>query len=216
MLHLYNNKNLTGSDVRKEDISTIPYSPRPLFFLSHSLHRFLKCFLFCFGAFQFHRVSRFYVVDFHSQKPDNVFHLHCISFQLHSPVFSISYYISKINSYSCFVNIFNVIYFTPSYKHTCFLIIVDDSKAEKTQKSAYKTINFAEIFRVQIATTTDLLEEKKLRLEANIPTRLYCEVEQSQIAGEVQRLSDTPRQGGKSQSETDRLSSGAGTGGSRN
>ena len=65
------------------------------------------------------------------------------------------------------------------------MIIVDDSKAEKTQKSAYKTINFAEIFRVQ-------------------------------IAGEVQRLSDTPRQGGKSQSETDRLSSGAGTGGSRN
>ena len=35
-------------------------------------------------------------------------------------------------------------------------------------------------------------------------------------AGEVQRLSDTPRQGGKSQSKTDRLSSGAGTGGSRN
>lgn len=35
-------------------------------------------------------------------------------------------------------------------------------------------------------------------------------------AGEIQRLSDTPRQRGKSQSETDRLSSGAGTGGSRN
>ena len=35
-------------------------------------------------------------------------------------------------------------------------------------------------------------------------------------AGEVQRLSDTPRQGGKSQSEADRLSSGAGTGGGRN
>ena len=35
-------------------------------------------------------------------------------------------------------------------------------------------------------------------------------------AGEVQRLSDTPQQGGKSQSKTDRLSSGAGTGGSRN
>ena len=35
-------------------------------------------------------------------------------------------------------------------------------------------------------------------------------------AGEVQRLSDTPQQGGKSQSKTDRLSNGAGTGGSRN
>ena len=30
------------------------------------------------------------------------------------------------------------------------------------------------------------------------------------------QLSDTPRQGGKSQSEADRLSSGAGTGGGRN
>ena len=76
------------------------------------------------------------------------------------------------------------------------MIIVDDSKAEETQKSEYKTINFAEIFRVQIATVTDLLEEKEQCLEANIPTRLYCEVEQAQIAGEVQRLSDTPRQGG--------------------
>ena len=35
-------------------------------------------------------------------------------------------------------------------------------------------------------------------------------------AGKVQRLSDTPRQRGKSQSETDCLSSGAGTGGGRN
>ena len=31
------------------------------------------------------------------------------------------------------------------------------SKAEGTQKSEYKTIDFAEIFRVQIATVTDLL-----------------------------------------------------------
>ena len=35
-------------------------------------------------------------------------------------------------------------------------------------------------------------------------------------AGKVQRLSDTPRQREKSQSETDCLSSGAGTGGGRN
>ena len=59
LLHLYNNKNLTGSDVRKEDISAIPYSPQLLFFQIHWLRRFIKCFPFCFGAFQFRRVSHF-------------------------------------------------------------------------------------------------------------------------------------------------------------
>lgn len=47
------------------------------------------------------------------------------------------------------------------------------SKTEGTRKYEYKTIDFAEIFRVQIATVTDLLEEKKQHLEANIPTHLY-------------------------------------------
>lgn len=62
------------------------------------------------------------------------------------------------------------------------------SKAEETQKSEYKTINFAEIFRVQIATVTDLLEEKEQCLEANIPTRLYCEVEQAQMERAIQNI----------------------------
>ena len=62
------------------------------------------------------------------------------------------------------------------------------SKAEGTQKTEYKTVDFAEIFRVQIATVTDLLEEKEQCLEANIPTRLYCEVEQAQMERAIQNI----------------------------
>lgn len=62
------------------------------------------------------------------------------------------------------------------------------SKAERTQKSEYKTVDFAEIFRVQIATVTDLLEEKKQHLEANIPARLYCEAEQAQMERAIQNI----------------------------
>ena len=46
------------------------------------------------------------------------------------------------------------------------------SKADGKQKSEYKTADFAELVRVQLATITDLLEEKKQRLEVNIPDRL--------------------------------------------
>ena len=62
------------------------------------------------------------------------------------------------------------------------------SKAEGTQKTEYKTVDFAEILRVQIATVADLLEEKKQHLEANIPTRLYCEVEQAQMERAIQNI----------------------------
>ena len=62
------------------------------------------------------------------------------------------------------------------------------SKTEGTQKSEYKAIDLAEIFRVQITTVTDLLEEKKQRLEANIPTHLYCEVEQAQMERAIQNI----------------------------
>ena len=62
------------------------------------------------------------------------------------------------------------------------------SKEEGTQKTEYKTVDFAEIFRVQIATVTDLLEEKKQRLEANIPIHLYCEVEQAQMERAIQNI----------------------------
>ena len=62
------------------------------------------------------------------------------------------------------------------------------SKAEGTRKSEYKTIDFAEVFRVQIATVADLLEEKKQSLEANIPDRLYCEAEQEQMERAIQNI----------------------------
>ena len=58
-------------------------------------------------------------------------------------------------------------------------------KQRKLKKSEYKTINFAEIFRVQIATVTDLLEEKEQCLEANILPS-YCEVEQAQMERAIQ------------------------------
>ena len=62
------------------------------------------------------------------------------------------------------------------------------SKAEGTRKFEYKNIDFAEVFRVQIATVTDLLEEKKQSLEANIPDRLYCEAEQEQMERAIQNI----------------------------
>ena len=62
------------------------------------------------------------------------------------------------------------------------------SKADGTQKCEYKTVDIAEVFRVQIATVTDLLEKKKQSLEANIPDRLYCEVEQVQMERAIQNI----------------------------
>ena len=59
---------------------------------------------------------------------------------------------------------------------------------EEPQKSEYKIVDFAEIFRVQIAAVTDLLEEKKMCLEADIPDRLYCEVEQAQMERAIQNI----------------------------
>ena len=62
------------------------------------------------------------------------------------------------------------------------------SKTEGTQKTEYKTVDFAEILRVQVAAVADLLEEKKQHLEANIPPRLYCEVEQAQMERAIQNI----------------------------
>ena len=62
------------------------------------------------------------------------------------------------------------------------------SKTEGTQKSAYKVVDFAEVFRVQLATVSDLSEEKKQHLEVNIPDRLYCEVEQVQMERAIQNI----------------------------
>ena len=62
------------------------------------------------------------------------------------------------------------------------------SKKDGPQKSEYKTVDFAEIVRVQIAAVTDLLEEKKQRLEVNIPDRLSCEVEPAQMERAIQNI----------------------------
>lgn len=62
------------------------------------------------------------------------------------------------------------------------------SKANGKQKSEYKTTDFAELVRVQIATITDLLEEKKQRLEVNIPDRLSCEMEPAQMERAIQNI----------------------------
>lgn len=62
------------------------------------------------------------------------------------------------------------------------------SKTDGPQKSEYKTVDFAEIVRVQIAAVTDLLEEKKQRLEVNIPDRLSCEVERAQMERAIQNI----------------------------
>ena len=62
------------------------------------------------------------------------------------------------------------------------------SKTDGPQKSEYKTVDFAEIVRVQIAAVTDLLEEKKQCLEVNIPDRLSCEVERAQMERAIQNI----------------------------
>ena len=62
------------------------------------------------------------------------------------------------------------------------------SKTDGPQKFEYKTVDFAEIVRVQIAAVTDLLEEKKQRLEVNIPDRLSCEVERAQMERAIQNI----------------------------
>ena len=62
------------------------------------------------------------------------------------------------------------------------------SKADGKQKAEYKTADLAELVRVQIATITDLLEEKEQRLEVNIPDRLICEMEPAQMERAIQNI----------------------------
>ena len=63
---------------------------------------------------------------------------------------------------------------------------------EKEQELERQRVDFfsaaSHELRVQIATVADLLEEKKQHLEANIPTRLYCEVEQAQMERAIQNI----------------------------
>lgn len=62
------------------------------------------------------------------------------------------------------------------------------SKADGKQKSEYKTVDFAELVRVQVADVTDLMYEKEQHLEVNIPDKLLCEVEQAQMERAIQNI----------------------------
>lgn len=62
------------------------------------------------------------------------------------------------------------------------------SKTEGKQKYEYKTVDFAELVRVQIANVTELLLEKEQRLEAAVPSRLFCELEPAQMERAIQNI----------------------------
>ena len=55
------------------------------------------------------------------------------------------------------------------------------SKTGGKQKSEYRTIDFAELLRIQIADVSDLLSEKGISLDVDIPDKLLCEVDPAQM-----------------------------------
>ena len=62
------------------------------------------------------------------------------------------------------------------------------SKTDGTQKSEYKTIDFAELLRIQIADVTDLLSEKKISLDVDIPDKMPCEADSAQMERAIQNI----------------------------
>ena len=62
------------------------------------------------------------------------------------------------------------------------------SKTDGRQKSEYKTIDFAELLRVQIADVTDLLTEKEISLEVDIPDKILCEADRTQMERAIQNV----------------------------
>lgn len=62
------------------------------------------------------------------------------------------------------------------------------SKTDGKQKSEYKTIDFAELLRVQIADVTDLLTEKEISLEVDIPDKILCEADRMQMERAIQNV----------------------------
>ena len=62
------------------------------------------------------------------------------------------------------------------------------SKTDGKQKSEYKTIDFAELLRVQIADVTDLLSEKEISLDVDIPEKILCEADPAQMEQAIQNV----------------------------
>lgn len=62
------------------------------------------------------------------------------------------------------------------------------SKTDGTQKSEYKMIDFAELLRIQIADVADLLSEKGISLDVDIPDKLLCEVDPAQMERAIQNV----------------------------
>ena len=52
----------------------------------------------------------------------------------------------------------------------------------------YKTIDFAELLRVQIADVTDLLSEKEISLFVDIPDKILCEADPAQMERAIQNV----------------------------
>ena len=62
------------------------------------------------------------------------------------------------------------------------------SKTDGKQKVEYKMIDFAELLRIQIADVTDLLSEKEISLDVNIPDKIWCEADQPQMERAIQNV----------------------------
>ena len=62
------------------------------------------------------------------------------------------------------------------------------AKTDNKKKPEYELIDFAELLRVQIADVTNMLSEKEISLDVNIPDRLLCEADQAQMERAVQNV----------------------------
>ena len=62
------------------------------------------------------------------------------------------------------------------------------SKTDGKQRTEYKTIDFAELLRVQIADVTDLLSEKEISLSVDIPDKILCDADPAQMERAIQNV----------------------------
>ena len=62
------------------------------------------------------------------------------------------------------------------------------SKTDGKQRVEYKTIDFAELLRVQIADVTDLLSEKGIFLSVDIPDKILCDADPAQMERAIQNV----------------------------
>ena len=81
-----------------------------------------------------------------------------------------------------------------SYKDIWVEVLTDGvrsgyvSKTDGKQRTEYKTIDFAELLRVQIADVTDLLSEKEISLSVNIPDKILCDADPAQMERAIQNV----------------------------